>query len=249
MITLGTSSQRSPTYAALKTSIILFDIAPGTRTFTVPEGVSRIRAFVVGAGGSGNPATSSGYLYSPGGGGGYEEITLDVTPGQEFVYTVGNAVPYVEGQKLSGETTSFGGLISATGGQNAYTTTQATTQLGGIGMGGDVHAEGGEGKALAQFGGGAGSRFGKGTSSAGSKGGGFARVGDGWGIGLYDGGAPAIMLPGYFAPRMGAGGFPHLTGNGEYFVQLFPLVGGGGGSAPSIGSIGGVGAVGMEVLA
>lgn len=248
MITLGAASQRSPTYTALKASIILFDIAPGTRTFTVPEGVSKLRVFVVGAGGSGSVATSGNY-YSPGGGGGYAEKTIDVTPGQEFTYTVGATVPFVSGQPLSGETSSFGGLISATGGKNGYSTSAATTQAGGQGIGGDVIAQGGDGQAGGTFGAGAGSRFGKGTSSGQNRGGGFARVGDGWGIGLYDCGAPGIMLPGYFAPRLGGGGFPHITGNSDYFVQIYPLVGGGGGSAQSFGSDGGVGGVGVEVLA
>ncbi|MDH0316171.1 hypothetical protein N7346_03275 [Aeromonas caviae] len=248
MITLGAASQRSPTYTALKASIILFDIAPGTRTFTVPEGVSKLRVFVVGAGGSGSVATSGNY-YSPGGGGGYAEKTIDVTPGQEFTYTVGAAVPYASRQQLSGETSSFGGLISATGGKNGYSDSAATTQAGGQGIGGDVIAQGGDGKAGGTLGAGAGSRFGKGTSVGPNRGGGFARVGDGWGIGLYDCGAPGIMLPGYFAPRMGAGGFPHAGSSGDYFVQIYPLVGGGGGSAQSFGSDGGVGAVGVEVLA
>lgn len=247
MITLGTSSHLSPTYAALKTSIILFDIAPGTRTFTVPEGVSKIRAFVVGAGGSGSTNSS---IPSPGGGGGYAEKTIDVTPGQEFTYTVGGPVPFASGQQRSGETSSFGGLISATGGKNGYSSSESTTQLGGRGIGGDIVADGGDGLSATAYGAGAGSRFGKGTSAVPYKGGGFARVGDGWGIGLFDGGAPAIQLAGYFAPRMGAGGFPYSSGNSDYFVQIHPLVGGGGGvGLTGVDFLGGVGAVGVEVLA
>src|SRR5690554_6232221 len=41
-------------YPALKSSVVLFDFNPGTRSWTVPDGVSRIRVFVVGAGGVGS---------------------------------------------------------------------------------------------------------------------------------------------------------------------------------------------------
>ena len=246
MITLGTS-QRSPTYAALKTSIILFDIAPGTRAFTVPEGVSKIRAFVVGAGGSAAPASASGFSYksNPGGGGGYAEKTIEVTPGQIFTYTVGDAVRYAADQQLSGETSSFGGLISATGGKNAYTGEVATNQQGGVGLGGDVNASGGVGASGFPFGAGAGSRFGNGTSSNSTQGGGFARCGDGWGIGDFAGGRSALASK-HSPPHMGAGG----VYDASPVFHLYPLVGGGAGvGADGTGMLGGVGAVGVEVLA
>ena len=247
MITLGASSQRSPTYAALKTSIILFDIAPGTRTFTVPEGVSKIRAFVVGAGGSGNVGTSES-RYSPGGGGGYAEKTIDVTPGQTFTYTVGDKTPYAQNQQLQGGTSSFGGLISATGGKNGYSQSVPSTQAGGVGIGGDLNADGGNGLANTTHGAGAGSRFGKGTSESTQGGGGFARVGDGWGIGIWDCGAPANNTL-MFAPRLGAGDTPHTSNASTDPTRSSPLVGGGGSSAQSSARDGGVGAVGVEVLA
>ena len=246
MITLG-ASQRSPTYAALKTSIILFDIAPGTRTFTVPEGVSKIRAFVVGAGGSAAPASTSGMTTksNPGGGGGYAEKTIEVSPGQTFTYTVGGAVEYTAGQQLSGETSSFGGLISATGGKNAHTDAAETNQSGGKGLGGDVNAFGGVGTSGRSLGAGAGSRFGDGTSSNSAQGGGFARCGDGWGIGDFAGGRSALASKDS-PPRMGAGGM-HAN---SPIVHLYPLVGGGAGvGANDTGMLGGVGAVGVEVLA
>lgn len=247
MITLGASSQRSPTYAALKTSIILFDIAPGTRTFTVPEGVSKIRVFVVGAGGSAAPASISGVSYeaNPGGGGGYAEKTIEVSPGQTFTYKVGDAVGYTKDQQLSGETSSFGGLISATGGKNAHTHTVKTNQSGGEGLGGDVNASGGVGTNGSAFGAGAGSRFGNGTSSNSAQRGGFARCGDGWGIGDFAGGRSAISSKDS-PPHMGAGGVYAASP----ISHLYPLVGGGAGvGANNMGMLGGVGAVGVEVLA
>ena len=243
MITLGTSSQRSPTYAALKASIILFDIAPGTRTFTVPEGVSKIRAFVVGAGGSAAPVSGAYNKSNPGGGGGYAEKTIEVSPGQTFTYTVGDAVGYTAAQQLSGETSSFGGLISATGGKNAHTDAAGTNQSGGKGLGGDVNASGGVGTSGSSFGAGAGSRFGDGNSSA--QRGGFARCGDGWGIGDFAGGRTSLGSKNS-PPRMGAGGTPSASS----VFHLYPLVGGGAGvGANDTGMLGGVGAVGVEVLA
>src|SRR5207302_806323 len=68
------------TAGAIKASIVLFDYVPGSgKTFTVPMGVSKIRAFVVGGGGT-----------AAGGGGGYSEKILNVSPGQQFSYTVGS---------------------------------------------------------------------------------------------------------------------------------------------------------------
>ena len=245
MITLGASSQRSPTYAALKASIILFDIAPGTRTFTVPEGVSKIRAFVVGAGGSAAPRSGAYNKFNPGGGGGYAEKTIEVSPGQTFTYTVGDAVEYTAGQQLSGKTSSFGGLISATGGKNAHTDAAETNQSGGAGLGGDVNASGGVGTSGSSFGAGAGSRFGDGTSSNSAQGGGFARCGDGWGIGDFAGGRSSLGSKDS-PPHMGAGGAPAAS----TAYHLYPLVGGGAGvGANATGMLGGVGAVGVEVLA
>ena len=245
MITLGASSQRSPTYAALKASIILFDIAPGTRTFTVPEGVSKIRAFVVGAGGSAAPVSGAYNKRNPGGGGGYAEKTIEVSPGQTFTYTVGDAVGYTAGQQLSGETSSFGGLISATGGKNAHTNAVETNQSGGKGLGGDVNASGGVGTGRNSFGAGAGSRFGDGASPNSAQGGGFARCGDGWGIGDFAGGRSALASKGS-SPHMGAGGTPAASP----ISHLYPLVGGGAGvGSDGTGMLGGVGAVGVEVLA
>ena len=102
-----------------KASIILFDTIPGTKEFTVPEGVKKIRAFVIGPGGIG--------------GGGYSEKSIDVVAGQKFAYTVG-----VGSKGSAASTSSFGGLISASGGM----------VLGGVGLGGDVNFNGGNGTAL-----------------------------------------------------------------------------------------------------
>jgi len=56
-------------------------------TWTVPEGVYRIRADAIGAGANGNPGTSSG-TSKGGSGGAYAFVELDVTPGQQIEYFV-----------------------------------------------------------------------------------------------------------------------------------------------------------------
>lgn len=210
-----------------KASIILFDTRPGTKQFTVPEGVKKIRAFVVGAGGLG--------------GGGYSEKVINVVAGQVFAYTVGAG---------SGGSSAFGGLISATGGSTA----------GGVGTGGDVNFNGGNGKAiggsiLINSGASAANRYENGgnggysvATSGSLPGASFISVNgiDGWGLG---------MPPGSY----GWGGFWQYDSTFGTVVSPASMGGGGasGGTAsiPGIGGgavssgAGGNGAVGVEVLA
>ena len=65
--------------------------SPGTYTFTVPTGVKKVRAVVVGAGGGGG-ASQDYYYYGGdgGGGGGFAMGEYDVTPGQQITVTVGS---------------------------------------------------------------------------------------------------------------------------------------------------------------
>ena len=155
-----------------KASIILFDTIPGTKQFTVPEGVKKIRAFVIGPGGIG--------------GGGYSEKSFNVVAGQKFAYTVG-----VGSNGSAASTSSFGGLISASGGM----------VLGGVGLGGDVNFSGGNGTALSgttvikNSGGSAATRYGNGGAGGTTDyngthlhGGSFnpdsRNTIDGWGLGM-----------------------------------------------------------------
>lgn len=61
----------------------------GSHAFTVPAGVSRIRAIVVGAGGGGACSKTTYYAGNGGGGGGFAMGEYDVTPGQVLAITVG----------------------------------------------------------------------------------------------------------------------------------------------------------------
>ncbi|WAE51160.1 hypothetical protein [Stutzerimonas frequens] len=217
-------------YPALKSSIVLFDCNPGTRSWTVPEGVSKIRAFVVGGGG-----------YDNGSGGGYEEKLIDVTPGQVLSYTVG--APGISGATTGG-TSSFGGTISATGGAT----------LGGapgIGSGGEVSASGGLGMTSAanNSGGSAGHAFGNGQAGFANKGGGFSAENlsfvDGWKLGItpdqYGFGAMSLGTNYGFPAAIGGGG----TGGGGSVITKDARIGGGGGNLGN----GGTGLVGIEVIA
>lgn len=98
----------------------------GAGTWTVPEGVRRIRYILAGHGGQGG--SSNGY-YVPGGGGGGGYFTtgyMDVTPGQSIPWIVpvrGQVAPtntttwqnLVNGGNLPGLYTTFGGIVAQHG--------------------------------------------------------------------------------------------------------------------------------------
>ena len=222
-----------------KASIILFDTIPGTKEFTVPEGVKKIRAFVIGPGGIG--------------GGGYSEKSFNVVAGQKFAYTVG-----VGSKGSAASTSSFGGLISASGGM----------VLGGVGLGGDVNFNGGNGTALnstawnddkvkINAGGSAATRYGNGSASGSSITSGVILPGagfptdirntiDGWGLGMVPGsyGQGATYATGVDTPAVWT--LATMGGGGASAGSTLPGIGGG---ASSNGTYpGGNGAVGVEVL-
>lgn len=241
----GAGGCAAPAYPALKASIILFDFNPGTRSWTVPDGVTQIRVFVVGAGGSSTTQSMAG--------GGYSEKLITVTPGTTYTYTVGAPGALVAAPGGTGGTSSFGGLVSATGGSKASA---------GVGIGGDTNTEGGLGGASAAVqgsqggGGAAGHRFGNGAAGQPTEygnpviGGGFSGTPfsfvDGWGIGLL----PGDSTPGGYGvggantAGMGSGGLGGGAGRTSY------ATGGVGGGGSGVGnSMGGPGLVGIEVMA
>ncbi len=71
-------------------NMVIFDSA-GTYTWTVPDGVYKIKVEMRGAGGGGayNGSYGDYYYYCGGGGGGYGLVVMDVTPGQVCAITVG----------------------------------------------------------------------------------------------------------------------------------------------------------------
>jgi len=116
-------------------------------TFIVPNGVTAVRATVIGGGGAGGYHTTM-----PGGGGGAGGhavgVVPNLTPGMSIPVTVGaagsgSATP---GTGISGGTSSFGTFLSATGGQGGGggTVVQFAMPggLGGLGSGGQYNSGG-----------------------------------------------------------------------------------------------------------
>lgn len=92
---------------------------PGSTSFTVPTGITKIHAKVWGGGGGGGGVGAGGGGASGGSAGGYAEGIYSVTPGQVLAITVGgggaagNGTPTAGG---NGGLSSVGSLLSATGG-------------------------------------------------------------------------------------------------------------------------------------
>ena len=148
-------------------------------TFTVPAGVTKIRVRVVGGGAGGG----GGAVLRGGSGGGYAHGVFNVTPGSAYTVTVGlgGAAGIGSNYGGSGGTSSFGALISATGGVNG------STPVAGVGTGGDFQASGG----IGGYGGGAaGSQLGDGGQGNASGLGGCGVGGGDSAPGLYGGGSP-----------------------------------------------------------
>lgn len=113
----------------------------GTNTYTVPATCRQIFVQLVGGGGG-----SAGYLES-GGAGGYAEGTYAVTPGATYTVTVGGGGGGVGYYAAAGDggTTSFGSLISASGGYGANRNYSHGGGIGGVGSNGQVNLSGGSG--------------------------------------------------------------------------------------------------------
>jgi len=124
-------------------------------TFTVPAGVTKVKATVVGGGGGG-AGTNSGYGagYNGGGSGGAGGAAIgvfSVTPGTAYAVTVGaggaggtGASPPTNG--TVGGTSSFGSFASATGGGGGINNGGSNAgSAGGAGVGGTLNVPGGYG--------------------------------------------------------------------------------------------------------
>jgi len=97
-------------------------------TFTVPGLVTRIKVELWGGGGGGGKGSSS-WTGGGGGAGGYAFNVFNVTPGTNYSVTVG--VGGTNG--VAGTFSSFGNLISATGGGAGTNATSSANGGGGIG--------------------------------------------------------------------------------------------------------------------
>jgi hypothetical protein len=124
----------------------------GIFSWVAPENVSRVRAMVWGGGGGGGGTAAAPASYaSAGAAGGYSEGVFDVTPGQSYavVVGVGGAVGAGGASPANGGTgaiSSFGAMISATGGNGGVAAdgaVQGSQTTGGTGSGGALNVTGG----------------------------------------------------------------------------------------------------------
>ncbi|CAH2603232.1 conserved protein of unknown function [Rhodovastum atsumiense] len=117
-------------------------------SWTVPNGVTRIRVTVVGGGGQGGGGTDAPIALGSGGGAGGTAVgVFAVTPGSTWPVTVGaggyNPTAGTDGS--NGGASSFGALISATGGAGGKCGTAPVGGNGGICAGGNYNCIGGDG--------------------------------------------------------------------------------------------------------
>jgi len=121
-------------------------------TFVVPPGVSTIRVRVHGAGGSGACTTSTNMnqCATGGAGGGFAMKVIATSPGTSYAVTVGTGGASVASLNNgnAGGTSSFGSILTCTGGAGGLSTSSsiansAASAAGGTGTGGDVNYSGG----------------------------------------------------------------------------------------------------------
>lgn len=147
----GDSTTKIATTAFLtgnKGLIMVVYSTAGTSTFTVPDGVTRIRARVVGGGG-GAGGSGAGRTGGGGAGGGYAESWIAVTPGQVLTIIVGSlgSGGLVSGAGGNGGTSSVSGFLSASGGLGGAGGGTGTggAGIGGVGIGGQFNTTGSDG--------------------------------------------------------------------------------------------------------
>lgn len=158
-------------YADRLTATVTLSAASGrsvltsSGTFTVPSNVRHIKAFMIGGGGDGGTANKH---HGGGGGGGYPNtVSLDVSPGQQIGYAVGNknsATVFGDysasagnkgGDGSGGNGGAGGGAYSKNGGSNGGNGESNSGYSGGTGRGSAV--KGPDGVYYAGGGGGGGS--------------------------------------------------------------------------------------------
>lgn len=118
----------------------------GTSNWTAPAGVTTVKVTVIGGGGSGGG--NSANANNGGGSAGLAIGVVSVTPGTSYTVTVGAAstINTAGGTLPVGGTSSFGTLISATGGQGGSGGTASNIPgTGGTASGGSLNLSGSTG--------------------------------------------------------------------------------------------------------
>lgn len=130
----GNTISDSLTFGGPLTQTVVSVVAAGAGTFTVPAGVYSIYVEAVGGGGAGAncfAASARGDVSGAGGGaGGFASGQYAVTPAQAITYSVGAGA--AGGSGGTGGTTTFGSLLTCTGGIGA-TFVSTGTSVGGLG--------------------------------------------------------------------------------------------------------------------
>lgn len=146
-VTYGDTTSDSSN-AVNKGALITIATYTATGTYTVPPNCSKLHILCVGGGGG-----AAGYCES-GGAGGYAEGVYTVTPNTTYTVTIGaggGAVGYYAAAG-NGGTSSFGALISATGGYGANQNYGHAGGHSGLGSGGQVNVYQGSGSGHANSG-------------------------------------------------------------------------------------------------
>lgn len=115
-------------------------------SWTCPAGVTKVKARLQGAGGSGAVGAASNSFGTPGGAGGYAETLFTVVPATAYSYAIGAGGGAKSGSSVAGDsggatTMTVGGTtVSAGGGSGGAT--GITTIPGGTATGGDLNVSG-----------------------------------------------------------------------------------------------------------
>jgi hypothetical protein len=121
---------------------------PGSGNWTVPNGVTLLRATVIGGGGGGGGSTGS-YAGGGGGAGGFASGTFAVTPGALIPYLVGagGAGGAASASAPNGGGTTLSTWLLGGGGQGGQYVSAGNTfgGTGGVGSGGELYGNGGSG--------------------------------------------------------------------------------------------------------
>lgn len=210
---------------------------PGSDSFTVPAGVTRISALVVAGGGGGGSRQGGG-----GGAGGLVfETDISVTADDEISVTVGagGAGGTNGGCGTNGGNSSFNTLVAVGGGSGGGRTTNYTGANGGSGGGGAASQSGGVGTQGQGYAGGTGnpafSNSGGGGGGASEKGGDALNTSNQINNKAGDGG-DGINLSSILGTGIGDDGWFAGGGGGAHFGNDNPSSGGKGGGADGTAS-------------